>query len=264
MVSRRGIGATVAALVVFSSVLVANYTLVSGAQQAASLASLADSEEAVAVSAQLLRGAAALRLLDQLQGALSSGLSCSNPAESISGTTYGPLALAAGGLSETATAGPALGREGDNLSILGPFDGIGSGSFGLSVLTSVTGQPGNGAVSYDRTESHFVGIPADVQGPARSCLAAASAVAAKVSELGSSMCNGTLLASAISSVSDEVSHPGPGLDGSLSYSVEGPACSVGFTLTVSEPGVLGPEGPFAVTLEESGSVSPSGALQAPA
>ena len=77
--SRRAVGATVAALVLYSSLLVSNFAELARAQQEADLAATKDAESSLASSALLLRGEVALAVLGDLQSRMAGGLPCDSP-----------------------------------------------------------------------------------------------------------------------------------------------------------------------------------------
>ena len=145
----------------------------------------------------------------------------------------------------------------DNLSVVGPFAGVVHGGLGLRVSTVVDGRSDGGALTFDKTEVHFVGIPVDVGSAAAVCLGVMAAAAGAAAALGPGMCNSSLLASVIAPMSAYAEDPAPGLTGSLSYSVHAlPSCSVGLSLSVYMANVQGPDGPFTLLLLASDTLSP--------
>ncbi len=262
MERRRAIGATLASIVLFGSLVTSNFALVSGSQEHLQLVSVSDQEDALYSRASVALGTSVLAILDSLQEGLSSGaFPCIDASSALSrlveaqAINVGSNSLEVRAVARTSTNGASS----DNLSSLAPFAGFVPGRLDLSVYVTEIGASPGGLVSYHKTEAHSLNIPIHPVLAASLCLASASEVASALSDLGQGMCNSTSLGAAMLSLRAALARSSSllGFSSSLSYSMEAtPSCSVSYRLVVSQEGVAGPLGPFSWSVDQAGSASP--------
>lgn len=260
MASRRGIAGSIAAAIVFSSLLVSNFSVYAGAAQNFRLVSLSTEERAYLVQAKLATAASVFDLLEGAQEILSSShFECSEAisavAESVGSES---VRLGQGGLAAYTVLSLAPDvTSADNLTSLRPFDGALAGTTNLAATVRVQGSAADGSIRYYRTEQHLLNLPLRIRPLTTDCLLAEARVAGALSGLGASMCNASALFAAMAPVTASLSSSASadGFALSVSYGITpGPHCGVDYWITAGQSGIRGPEGVFAFTEIESGSV----------
>jgi hypothetical protein len=257
MAGRRAIGASLAAAIVFSSILLSNFTLVSGEQQRLHLVSIATEERALYDQAVVLTGASAIELLDATQVVLSSRtFSCSNAAAELSGVASGEATHAnASGVSVAShLAGGPPGRVLDSFPGVHPFNGTTAGLLDFRFDAQILGTTPDSSVTLRSNESHVVSLPVRLSSLVAVCLGAVSDTISVLQALGSQVCNSTIVNGALSSLGALLSGSATreGFSLGLAYTLPSRAsCTVWFTVRVSQHPVLGPEGPFSFSAQQS-------------
>ena len=255
---RRAVGATLAAAVLFGSLLVSNLLIVAIQQQRAQLASVAERETALADQGVVLSGSALLQILDGVQSGLTgSTLPCNDATGYLATLVRGEdVLVSSGNGSASASAVLSDGSEvADNESSIRPFAGSFPG--GLNLLATVRVQEGSQGqpVSYAKDETHRLNLPVDLEGELTLCQASAGAVGDALVGLGPDACNSSALARTLSALDASLSSEaaGEGLRFELYYSeVQVPLCGVGYFVRVSQPDAFGPLGDFTLAAGESG------------
>jgi hypothetical protein len=258
MATRKAVAASIAAAILFSSMIVSNYVIFSGADENFRLVSIATEAREFRVQATLITDVAVLDLLDGAQELLSSGhFYCSNASESVAKVIGSEeVLLDWGGLRANTTASLAPDEAvPDNLTGLHPFNGSVTGMTNLRAAALVQGMSPDGSVQYYRSEQHLLNIPLRLGSLTEHCLGAEAALSAALSGFEGRACNSSSVAAVVSQVASEVSESASadGFAVSVSYSiVSAQPCKVGYLIDAEQLGVQGPEGAFAFTEEESG------------
>lgn len=259
MATRKAVAASIAATILFSSLIVSNFVIFSGSEENFRLVSLATEERAYHVQSVLISETSALDMLDGAQGLLSSGrFTCSNATDSVAHVIGSEVVhLGWGGLRADSTMTLSTGEPAkDNLTGLRPFNGSVWGMTDLGALITVQGNAPDGSVRYFRSEQHLLNIPLRLGALTERCLDAEADVSAALTRLGGQMCNSSSLAAVETLVASEArSAAAAGFSLSIDYFVISvQPCRVGYLVSAEQANVAGPEGTFAFTEDEYGSV----------
>ena len=258
---RRGVGATIAAVSLFSLLLVSNFALLGAAQDRERLSAQSDAESYLNDSAQALTGTVALSILDTVQEILAQGVyDCSNGwarvseqvAELSSYVDTGVLRV-----TELVSVSPDVKAD-DNLSMLAPFNGSGEGRLSLSLRVITAGGLAGARVWFSKDESHVLSLPVRFSEILAFCRDSVSTVGELLAKTSVTNCTRDSIGPAVSSVVGNlaVKARDQGLAYSLSFQVESNTiCAVNFRSTVSQAGIQGPRGQFTVVAELEGSAS---------
>lgn len=258
MVHRAGIGATLAASVIFAVILVSGFGVYAASQGRESLYSTADSANYLGSEFLALEGAAGVNVLWQLQQFVSSTpIACDSPGRAVGAFLAGLTEReAAANVSLTATA--SLGEDvlaTDNLSTLGPYGGSLPGSLDVRISYVGTGSEGAG-VLLSRMEDHFAHLGVDFASGPSVCLSSIAAIATSLEGLTVENCTppsiGYLVERAAAPATSAAARAGFAL--SYAYSAaSGSGCSVSFRVDLAQSGIEGPGGAFSVAFEGRGS-----------
>jgi hypothetical protein len=261
MVHRRGVGASIAAVSLFSLLLVSNFAMLGAAQDREKLNGRWDAESYLYDSAQVLTGTVALTILDGAQAILSQGLfDCSNAralvSEEVAGLSTsavsGPL-----GVSELVSVGPDAKAD-DNLSMLSPFNGSGDGRLSLSLKVIASGDLNGAGVGFSKNENHVLNLPVRFSEILAFCTDSVHVVGDYLSRTSVTNCTGDAIGPAAFAVGASLAGDARrmGLTYSLSFQVESTTdCRVSFRSMVSQLGIDGPRGQFSVEAELGGLAS---------
>jgi hypothetical protein len=259
--ARKAVAATLASVVLFTVLVVADATVMSAQDNLASSAQTSQIESRELLLEESLAGSLSLQVLAQVQaylssvpadcGALPQYFASVAASSSSSGEDSG-IAYAA-----NATAGSAPTAfevaQGDNLTMVAPFAGEVPGALNLREALSVREAGGGGSVSLERNETHTLNIPIEVDSASSLC---GSTLGSLGSALSRSPCNATLEQAAFDAVL-----PGLVADASaLRFTLTagwgpGAACSATYWVTLVEPGVAGATGSFDWTVRGSGTTA---------
>lgn len=258
--ARKAIAATLASVVLFTVLLVADATVMSAQDNLASSAQMSFIESRELLLEQSLAGTVSLQALAQVQAYLSS-----NPADcgslpqylgsiSASGSAFGDESGIV--YSANVTAAEAPGRsvqaaDVDNLTIIAPFSGGAPGALNLAATLSVKEVGGGGSVSLERHETHVLNLPVSPGSASSLCASSLGSLAAALSR---SPCNATLSQEAFEALLPGLVEEAAAQGFSLAagWSSSGGSCSVAYWVTLVEPGVLGVTGRFDWTVQGSG------------
>ncbi len=253
MGGRLAIGATSAAVAIFSVVLLCNFALYMAAEDRARLYSLSDAEDSMSVGASTLQGVATFNLLIRAQSFLASNtLVC----RSASGTVASQLGSLVdvqreGGLTVSASSRVvASNQAADNLTTLGSFDGGVPNDLDLSILTRVAGDPGAG-VSMNKTETHSLHLPARLGSLVSDCLGTLDTLSRFLASTHVSNCTTTELAPELANESGSLISAAnrDGFYLSLEYTISSTApCALDFRISIVQADIYGPAGPFSVRM----------------
>jgi hypothetical protein len=255
--ARKAVAATLASVVLFTVLVVADATLMSASDNLASTAQVSHIESREMLLEQSLAGSASLQVLAQVQEYLSS-----NPGECGSLSQYAGVITASSASSgedsgieyaTNATAGEAPSvrwRLGDNLTIVAPFAGEVPGALNLKETLSVKEVGAGGSVSLARSETHLLDLPIRIDAASSLCASTLGSLAAALSR---SPCNATLEQDAFDAVLPAIREDASVLGFTLAAGWGlGAACSASYWVTLVEPGVAGPTGSFDWTVRGSG------------
>ncbi len=170
----RGVAATVVSVAVFVSLLVSNLTLLYAENQRLWMASMAKLETDEGVVGSLLVAQGAYSALNRVQTELVR-----NPPSCSSWGAYASALASSSSYSGSIHAVQyeltmkidvvSSGSEGDNLTLIRPFDGYRPGALNLGVLVDLNELSG-GLPSYTRTEYHYVHLPISLSRMLSLCL----------------------------------------------------------------------------------------------
>ncbi|MDG7007330.1 MAG: hypothetical protein JRN06_03680 [Nitrososphaerota archaeon] len=258
MVVRVGIGATAAAAVIFTILLVSNALVFAASQDREHLYSVSNAEDSLGGTAAALMGAGGMNILLDAQSALAGRTLDCQAARAEAAAAIGNLSdfQHSGGVTVVSTA--RLAPEvpaGDNLSLLAPFNGSVAGELDISISMVATGRSPSGEVSLGKSEAHLVHIPIELDRLSADCLRALEGMAHTLStEVPANCTSGAVdpfVQEASSSAGAAVSADGFGFG--LEYTmVPGKDCGVGLLVWIRQAGIEGPGGPFTVQVEEEG------------
>lgn len=256
--ARKGVACTLASVVLFTMLLMANSSLVVGEGDLAETTQLSHLESRELLLGDILVGEASMQLLAQAQGYLASQpAECGSLPAYLDGvTSNATLAGGQGGVAYTVNADGSHwegGSADDNLTILSPFVGADATSLDMRIVVALNETAGGGTVTRFRQESHLLHIPI-------SPLSAAFLCGSVLGGLGEALagvppCNATSAAAAFSAALPPlVSEAGSlGFTLDAGWSLEGSqGCSVAYWFTLVEPGVEGVTGDFDWTVLGSG------------
>lgn len=257
--ARKGVAASLAAVVLLTALVVADATVMSAQDNLAT-----DSQASLVASRELLlelmsAGTVSLQALSQVQDYLSS-----NPADCAtlsgyidsvattarasgedSGISFDTTAVVAADLAATPAA------PDDNLTVVSPFSGYRAGELNLQAVISVKEVGGGGLASLEKMETHVLNLPISPGSASSLCGYALGALGGALSR---SPCNSTLehqaFDSALPGLVTVAGSEGFVLD--AGFGEGGAGCAVSFWITLVEPGVAGVAGSFDWTVHGSG------------
>ncbi len=261
MVYHKGIGATSAAAVIFSIILVSNLTLYLASQDRESLYLHSDGEDSLADYASALAGSGVATLLTSEQSLVGSQVfGCSS--------AMGAIAAKTEALSEvlhsenlTVSVSARVATEGylaDNMSMIAPFNGSVPGDLNVEFIVDSKGSVDWGSVSYVKTEAHLAHLPVHLAGAVSACLESVRAIAESISSDSVTNCTESVAGPLVESASQGPASlvEGEGFEFGLGYAItKGVSCMVDFSVSLTEAGIPGPAGPFILRLQEEGSAS---------
>ena len=258
---RLGIGATSAALVVFSAILISNLAIFSSSQERAAMYSQADAEDLLSAEGSALTGVVAVNVLSEAQSFLSSQVFNCFTAQHYLASHMTSLedAVRLGHVTVSASALVVPGVAAvDNLSMALPFNGTESGFLGLALRVSERTDGSLGGAVLTRDVVHLVHLPLSWDALVGTCLEALSQVTEAVSASGVSNCTsdvvGPTMAEASAHQALQAAIDGFGFHFSFSILTQTP-CTVAFSVAVEQANVDGPRGSFSVLLGGSGAAS---------
>ncbi|MDV3277422.1 MAG: hypothetical protein LYZ69_03015 [Nitrososphaerales archaeon] len=260
MAGRRAVGASLAAAVIFSSVLISNFILVSAERQKFEFTSIAAEERGLYDQAVVVKAAAITDLLDKMQDSLSSRtFQCSDATTAITllaSTEKVDVGWEGVFSSGKLSAAPQQTIQDDVLA-LAPFNGTAAGLADFEVRLSVDGKAPDSSVALGVNETHLVNLPIRLPALVSTCLQSVDVVLSGLEGIGGQLCNATIVESTITSIGSSLrsAAASSGFSLSISYStVPGTACAASFTVLVSQYSIDGPEGPFTFSASESAEV----------
>jgi hypothetical protein len=259
--ARKAVAATVASVLLFTALVVADATTMVAQDNLAASAQISLVESQELVLGRSLAGSTSVQALSQIQAYLASNpadcgsipryLASISAASSASGEDKGIAYVANTSASEAPTDGPA-GPRGDNLTLLARFAGALPGALNLQAKVSVDEVGGGGSVSLERHELHLLNIPLSPDSASSLCAVSLDALASALR----SSCNATLAQAAFDSVLQAlVEEAGArGFELTAGWG-QNAACSATYWVTLVEPGVEGVTGRFDWTVLGSGTTA---------
>jgi len=258
--ARKAVAATIASVILFSVLVVANATLMSAQDNLASSTLLASIESRELLLERYSAGSVSVQALAQVQSYLSSNTAeCETLAQylasisasgSLSGVDSG-IAYSANATATEARSAPFRASQGDNLTMAAPFSGYVPGALDLQTSISVREAGDGGSVTLVRHEAHILNIPISPGSASSLCDTALGTIAAALSR---SPCNSTLEAAAFESVLpglvEEAAAEGFAL--TAGWGPGGASCAASYWVTLVQRGVEGVTGSFDWTVHGSG------------
>ena len=255
MVRRRGIGASVAAALVFSTILLSNFALLASADQRERLSITADSESILGDNGSVLAGSEALEILAGLQNQIAARVfPCSG--------ALGEVAQLIGGMNithsmegVTVTAWAVAGNDAnipDNLSIVRPFNGSLQGDINLDLGIRWEGSSPLGDVVFGKTEHHQVNLPVLLDRLSLFCLSSVGEIRALLTSEIFPSCNASAVGPSVAALASilRAAAVRQGFGFSFDFqTISSSGCSVEFACQVEQTAVPGPDGTFSVRLE---------------
>jgi hypothetical protein len=256
MAKRAGIGATVAAAVIFAIVLASSFAVYHAAQDDARLHSTSNAADTLADESAAFDGAGGVNILLKEQAFLESSiLDC--------GSASGAVSIEISSLTDIQTsanltvvtlAGPTLrGPAADNLSLLAPFGGYAQGFLDTVLHEESKGSESALGVSYLRDETHYANLPVRIGDMAGDCEQALSDIEAVASSTILTNCTASIVLPLIDAAAGGLNTKATasGFNFAVDSTIVGVApCSVKVTVTVSQANVMGPAGAFRVELQD--------------
>ena len=256
MVKRAGIGATVAAAVIFSIVLASSFAVYHAAQDDARLHSTANAADALADESAAFEGVGGANILLKEQAFLESSiLGCSSAGAVVSAEISSLTDIqTSANLTVVTVATPSLrGPAADNLSMIAPFGGYVTGFLDTTLHEEARGSESVLGVSYVRNETHYANLPVRIRDMAEDCNLALSDIIGTVSSTVPPNCTISVVSSLIAaaSVGPSTKAMASGFRFAVDATVADVApCSVKVTVTVSQANAMGPAGDFSVELQQ--------------
>jgi len=258
--ARKAVAATLASVILFTVLVVADATVMSAQDNLASSAQTSYTESRELLLEQSSAGSVSLQVLAKVQAYLSS-----NPAEcdslpqylrsisasgSVSGIDSG-VAFVANATATEVPSAPLQAAGDDNLTIVAPFSGVVRGALNLQAALSVKEVGGGGSVSLGRHETHILNLPISPDSASSLC---ANALGSLASALSRSPCNATLEQAAFDAVLPGLVEEAAALGFFLTagWGSGGAACAATYWITLVERGVAGASGSFDWTVRGSG------------
>jgi hypothetical protein len=259
--ARKAVAATVASVLLFTALVVADATIMVAQDNLASSAQTSLVESMEVVLGKSLAGSASLHVLSQVQAYLASTpadckslpdyLASVSAASSSSGEEAG-IAYVSNATASEAPAARLQGSPRDNLTVVAPFSGSLPGALNLQANLSIKEVGGGGSVSLERHELHLLNVPISPDSASALCALALGSLAAALQ----SPCNATLAQAAFDSVLPmlvgEAAARGFAL--TAGWGQNG-ACSAAYWVTLVEPGVEGVTGSFDWAVHGSGTTA---------
>ena len=261
MVDRPGIGATAAAAVVFSVVLISSIAIYAASQSRASLYSESDVEDYLYDNSLSLVGASAANILLETQYFLGGGTFNCASAQSVIGANIATLSdtQSLADLNESAFAQKAPELEAvDNLSSLAPFNGSLANILDIEIRISARGGNAPAGVTFSKAETHLVHLPFRLDAAVLECLDDVKVIAEAVSGFSMENCSSSAVASFMGPLRTRLASASSadGFEFGLQYALTNQAsCSLSFEVSVEQANIQGLGGLFDVILKESGSAS---------
>ena len=254
--ARRGVAATVASVILLSTLVVAAATVMTGQDNSAQASRQVQLLTRIHLLDVAEGGAASLSSLADVASVVASTPAACEGLKSYPGQVTGSAALNGTdtGIAYTATAAVfpdfATGSPGDNLTAMAPFAGHADGMLNLEDDLQFSATTAGDAITLGRAEVHLLNLPIRVSAAESLCSSVASGLSGAFAP---NKCNYTLDAKAYA-------HEMPLLVASAlaqnftltaGYSL---GCTMTFTFTLVQQGVQGPAGPFDWTVLGKGSV----------
>jgi len=268
LAKRSGVGATLAAAVVFSVILASNFAVFYAAQDDARLHALADAADTLADNAAAAEGAEAANILLSEQAFLGSHVfSCSGSSTEVSieiadlRGTLSSANLEVDAVASTASWGP----ETDNLSMLVPFQGFHAGSLNTAIHYTISGGVNALAVFYHKNETHYVNLPVGISELAEVCNRSMDDIRGAVSSAQLAICTESAVSSFVAQATagDSSDAKEMGFDFSVSAAVDNQwSCSFTVRVLIAQDNISGLAGNFSLQMQEGallvfgGEVSP--------
>jgi hypothetical protein len=255
--ARKAVAATLASVLLFTALVVADSTMMTAEDNLLSSAQVAHIASREWLLGQSLEGSSALQLVAQVEQYLASNpAACSDMRRyfdsfsarySSSGEDSGISYVSKAVAIQAPVSAP---RAPDNLTIVAPFSGYVPGNLNLLASLHVSETGGGGMILRQKQEVHFLHV-AILPDPALSLCSVA--LGSLQGALTASRCNATLAArafgSTLSSLAREAASEGFGLAAGWGFAVGGGGsggggCSMTYWLTLVQPGVEGVTGRF--------------------
>jgi hypothetical protein len=256
MAERAGIGATLAAAVIFSILLASNFSVYYASQENVRLHATFNAEDALSDNGIAMAGAGGTNILLREQAFLeSTTLDCSNASASVSSDISGLRDVQeSANLTVMTTAGVSLGGPvKDNLTMLAPFGGYAPDFLNTVLHDEIRGGVNSLGVAYAKNETHYSHLPVSMTRMTGICDQATTEIGDVATTITPPNCTASFISSVL-----EAAVKGPasnarasGLYLSLGFAfLSTTPCSVYVRVSVGQAGIPGPAGEFSVQLQE--------------
>lgn len=256
MGERDGIGATIASAVIFSVLLVSNFSVYFAAQQDVRLHMVSNAEDALADWSIVLTGAEAANVLLREQAFLmSTELYCGN-ASAVVYAEIGALDTTqeAANLTATTRAAPSLqGGMADELPMLASFDSFVTGYLDTSLYTEVRGGDASLGVTYALNETYYVNLPLRLGQLVEDCESALSDIVDAAATTVPGNCTASVMTPLVVGAASEAALVAR--EAGFEFSVEATVadvdpCTAYVTVMLGQANIMGLGGSFNVSMHE--------------
>ncbi len=258
MVKRSGIGASAATAVIFSVLLISNFTVFMAAQGRQGLYIQAGAEDSLSNNTHVLAAVGAVGLLGRAQDFL--GGAAFNCATAIEYTANHLASLNDVERKErltvmtSASLAPSASAY-DNMSMVKPFDGSVAGDVDILLKISASGAYLSSGVSLERTEFHLVHLPVRLEAAASTCTTAVGMLKSSLEGSRPSNCTGSaigpIMLRAIARLSTMAASAGFGIGIRYAIFHSFSGCFVYFDVYISQEGLEGPHGFFSLRMQQA-------------
>lgn len=257
MVRRSGIGASAATTVVFSVLLISNFTVFVAAQDRQRLYIQAGVVDSLSDDAHILAAVGAVGILGRAQDFLeATTFTCASAIESTSNLLASLTIIEQKDkltIATTASSAPSSSAF-DNMSALKPFDGSVAGEVDISLNIRASSAYLSSGVSVERTEVHLVHLPVRLETAASDCVSGVEILKSSLENSRPSNCTDSdirpILSSVTATLSATAASAGFGLG--IGYAiVHSWGCFVYFDLHITQGGIDGPHGSFTVRMQQA-------------
>ncbi|HEV2226329.1 MAG TPA: hypothetical protein VGR56_05935 [Nitrososphaerales archaeon] len=257
MVKRNGIGASAATAVIFSVLLISNFTVFIAAQDRQKLYIQAGAEDSLSNEAHVLAAVGAVGILGRAQDFLKAiTFTCANAIESTSNLLASLSVIEQKDkltVGTTASSAPSVAAF-DNMSAIKPFDGSVSGDVDILLNIRASGADPPSGVAVERTEFHLVHLPVRLGAAASECASDVEILKSSLENSRPSNCTDSEIRPILSRVSATLSAraASAGFGLGVMYAIfHSWGCFVYFDLSITQGGIAGPHGSFSLRMQQA-------------
>jgi hypothetical protein len=252
----RGIAATAASALIFSTLLISNLALVSSSQDRQRLYSQADAGDTLFDQSMAAAASAEAKALLRAEASIGTTvMDCRTAGATVAAMISGiSIVENAGNVSVMASTDRSASETSYDDHSLSPFDGFISGTVNIPVSIYAFGS--SDGVQFTTNFVVPTHLPVRIETAVADCVSTVKAIEAALSESVLRSCNATMIESVLRGVSSESASmtARDRLDYGFSYVLaNSDPCEVLFVVTIEQTGINGPGGIFSLRLREDGS-----------